>query len=334
MDKIQFFSVIILSFFLIQCKGFKSNQDNLVTPSEVTSPTTNPITPEKIALGKMLFFDPRLSGSNWISCATCHNPSLGWSDGLPKGLGHGMQKLGRNSPTIINAGFGALQFWDGRAPSLEEQAKGPIQSPGEMNQNPEELVKELKKIPAYVDLFDKTFPKEGLTFDTIANAIASFERTVVSKNSPFDKWRSGDATAVNDSAKRGFDLFNSKAKCILCHQGFNFSDNGFHNIGLKEEEGVVDVGRFEHLPIKILKGAFKTPTLRDITLSGPYMHNGMYNSLEEVVEHYDRGGDNKENLSPNISPLGLSEEEKKDLVAFMKTLTGDPITILVPRLPQ
>ncbi|TGN08568.1 cytochrome-c peroxidase [Leptospira ilyithenensis] len=334
MDKIQFLSVIILSFFLIECKGFKPTQDNLITPSEVVDPATNPTTPDKIALGKMLFFDPRLSGSNWISCATCHNPSLGWSDGLSKGLGHGMLKLGRNSPTIINASFGALQFWDGRAPSLEEQAKGPIQSPGEMNQNPEELVQELKKIPAYVDLFHKTFPKEGLTFDNIANAIASFERTIVSKNSPFDKWRSGDATAVSDSAKRGFDLFNSKAKCILCHQGFNFSDNGFHNIGLKEEEGVIDVGRFEHLPIKVLKGAFKTPTLRDITLSGPYMHNGMYNNLEEIVEHYDRGGDNKENLSPNISPLGLSEEEKKDLVAFMKTLTGDPITVLVPRLPQ
>jgi len=155
----------------------------------------------------------------------------------------------------------------------------------------------------------------------------------VSTESPFDRWRQGQSKAISDSAKRGFEVFNGKGNCAKCHQGFNFSDNGFHNIGVKSLTDVEDEGRFAHRKIKILKGAFKTPTLRDVALTGPYMHNGLYQTLEEVVEHYDRGGDIKTNLSPNMQPLGLTAEEKRDLVAFMLSLTGAPMVVTLPQLP-
>jgi cytochrome c peroxidase len=167
----------------------------------------------------------------------------------------------------------------------------------------------------------------------VAKAIASFERTVVSGESPFDRWREGDARAISAQAERGFVLFTGKAQCSLCHQGFNFTDNGFHNIGVRSLTGQDDDGRFAQRHVKVLKGAFKTPTLRDIDQTAPYMHNGMYATLEEVVDHYDRGGDAKTNLSPNIHPLGLSAQEKQDLVAFLHTLTSPPLQVVVPHLP-
>lgn len=298
-------------------------------------PKDNAPTSERIELGKMLYFDPRLSGSNWISCASCHNPSLGWSDGLKTAIGHGFGVLSRNSPTIVNSAYSPLQFWDGRAESLEEQALGPIQSPGEMNQNLDELVTELKAVRGYAELFEKAYPGQGISKDTIAKAIANFERTVISKDSPFDEWMAGTQNAVSESAKKGYEIFNGKAKCVFCHSGFNFTDNGFHNIGVKGLDGKEDEGRFAKVPVKLMKGAFKTPTLRDVALTGPYMHNGIYKTLEEVIEHYDRGGDVKENLSPTLpKELKLSSEEKKNLADFLRSLTGKPVKIELPVLPQ
>jgi cytochrome c peroxidase len=225
-------------------------------------------------------------------------------------------------------------MWDGRKPSLEEQALGPISADAEMHQDLAQLPKKLDAIPGYRAMFDAAYPGEGITEKTIGKAIASFERTVVSTESPFDRWRKGDQNAVSESAKRGFALFTGKANCTACHQGFNFCDDGFHNIGVKTISGEEDVGRFAHRKVKVLRGAFKTPTLRDVALTAPYMHNGIYKTLEEVVEHYDRGGDVKDNLSQDIKPLSLNDQEKNDLVEFMRSLTGVPMTVAVPRLPQ
>jgi cytochrome c peroxidase len=299
-------------------------------PATVPAPADNQWTQVRSDLGHMLFFDPRLSGSNWISCATCHNPALGWSDGLPTAIGDGQHVLARATPTIINTAYNPLQMWDGRFRSLEHQAVGPMSAPGEMNQDLDELVKELSAIKGYVKLFDQAYPGEGISKENIAKAIASFERTIVSTESPFDQWVKGDENAITADAKKGFEIFEGKGRCALCHSGFNFSDNGFHNIGLKSD----DQGRYAVRKVKILKGAFKTPTLRDIEYTAPYMHNGQYKTLEEVVEHYNRGGDVKESLSPNIQTLHLSAKEKSQLVEFMKTLTGKPKHVSIPRLPN
>lgn len=313
--------------------GEAEETDPYLRPDIAPAPADNQLTPGRANLGKILFFDPRLSGSNWISCATCHNPSLGWSDGLPTAMGVGMKMLHRATPTILNTVYNRIQMWDGRAPSLEEQATGPIVSPDEMNQNLDDLIKKLLAIPGYKELFEDSYPGEGISKKTISKAIASFERTVVSTEAPFDKWRKGDQEAVSESVKRGFNVFENKAKCVACHQGFNFVDNGFHNIGLKNT-GPVDEGRFAHKKVKILKGSFKTPTLRDIALTAPYMHNGAYQTLAEVVDHYNRGGDNHENLDPNLKPLNLTDQEKTDLVAFMRSLTGKHQPMTIPQLPN
>ncbi len=300
-------------------------------PMEIPQPKNNRMTPERIELGKVLFFDPRLSGSNFISCATCHNPALGWSDGQPTAVGHGMEVLGRSTPTILNTAYQRFQFWDGRARTLEKQALGPIEAEGEMFQALDDLIDELKAIPGYEDMFEHAYPGEGVSKKTIAKAISSFERSVVATESPFDRWLKGVKGAMNDSAIRGFQVFKGKANCVACHDGFNFSDNGFHNIGLPDNK---DQGRFSIKPIKVLKGAFKTPTLRDVALTAPYMHNGQFNTLMEVVEHYNRGGDkNMGNLDPNMKKLGLSKKEKKDLVEFLHALIGDPQEVTVPTLP-
>jgi cytochrome c peroxidase len=309
-----------------------SSADVWLRPA-VPAPTDNQPNSARIELGRALFFDPRLSAKGVMSCATCHNPALGWTDGRPTAVGHDMKILGRATPTIVNAAFNPLQMWDGRKVSLEAQALGPFESQDEQNLALADLESRVRAIPGYVAMFERAYPGEAVTRETIAKAIASFERTVVSEGAAFDRWRAGDQNAMSASAKRGFDLFNGKANCALCHQGFNFTDNGFHNIGLKAT-GEADLGRFAHRPIKSLKGAFKTPTLRDIALTAPYMHNGAYSRLDEVVDHYARGGDVKDNLSPNMKPLDLSADEKRDLVEFMRALTSAPQVVTVPNLPQ
>jgi len=300
----------------------------------VAHPADNSWSEEKEGLGKMLYFDPRLSGSNWISCATCHNPGLGWGDGLPRALGNGQKELGRHSPTIINSGFFEFQFWDGRAKTLEEQAVGPIQAAGEMNQNMDALIKELNAIPGYVVLFKKVFGKSGITQDNIGKAIATFERSVVSKNSPYDKYWQGDKSAMSPSAVKGMDIFFGKAKCGICHNGPAFTDSNFHNIGVKQHGPLKkDLGRYNLTKEDFDKGAFKTPGLRHINRSAPYMHDGSEATLEDVVEFYDRGGDVAENRSPFITSLDLTKQEKSDLVEFLKALEGEPIEISLPQLP-
>ena len=301
---------------------------------DMAHPADNASSPGKVELGRILYFDPRLSGDNSISCATCHDPQKGWGDGKPRAIGFGGKELGRHSPTVINSGFFTTQFWDGRAPSLEEQAKGPIQAAGEMNQNAEELVKELSAISEYMDLFGKVFGESGITLDNIAKAIAAFERTVVSKNSAYDKYVAGDKEAMSASAINGMDMFFGKAKCAVCHNGPALTDSGFHNIGVKPHDLMEeDLGRFNVSKDEADKGAFKTPGLRSISQSAPYMHNGSEATLKDVVEFYNRGGDVEQNRSSIITPLELTSREVLDLVEFLRALEGEPIPGDMPALP-
>jgi cytochrome c peroxidase len=325
----------VVVFFPVEVFAEDSAEDSVYEPvPAMKHPSDNTWSKDKEELGKMLYFDPRLSGSNWISCATCHNPGLGWSDGLPRTIGDGQKELGRHSPTIINSGYFDIQMWDGRKKSLEDQARGPIAASVEMNQDYDELIRELKALPGYVSRFDKVFGKNALTIDNIAKAIATFERSVISKNAPYDKYWAGDKSAMSASAVNGMNVFFGKAKCAICHNGPVFTDSGFHNIGVKPAGLLkVDLGRYNESKDDFDKGAFKTPGLRDITKSAPYMHNGSEATLQDVIEFYDRGGDAKENVSPFITPLELTGQEKKDLVEFLKALDGDPILVTLPILP-
>jgi cytochrome c peroxidase len=292
------------------------------------------VSADRVELGRALFFDPRLSAKGVMSCASCHNPALGWADGRPTAVGHDMKILGRATPTIVNAAFNTLQMWDGRKASLEDQAMGPFESVDEQNMPLAELERRVSSISGYSPLFARAYPGEGISRTTIAKAIASFERTILANGSAFDKWLAGDRQAPSSEAQIGFELFRGKAKCSLCHQGFNFTDNGFHNIGLSEPASKADLGRFEHRRVAVLRGAFKTPTLRDVAVTSPYMHNGIYGTLLEVVEHYDRGGDQLDNLDANMQPLHLTDGEKRALVAFLHALTSAPAAVVVPSLPQ
>jgi cytochrome c peroxidase len=300
-------------------------------PKFIPFPKENPYTAEKAALGKKLYFDTRLSAANLLSCAACHNPGYGWGDGQPTGVGHMMKRLGRRSPTIINAAYANVLMWDGRAGTLEEQALGPIQAEVEMALPIDQLLKRLNGIPEYKRLFEAAFPGQGITGPTVAMAIATYERTVISGRAPFDSWVEGNESAISESAKRGFMLFNTKAQCSSCHAGWNFTDDSFHDIGLKSS----DIGRGKFLEgIPKAKHAFKTPGLREITRRAPFMHDGSIMTLEEVVEHYDRGGEQRDSRSDLIGPLNLNAQEKADLVAFMQTLTSDVDPTTVPVLPR
>jgi cytochrome c peroxidase len=300
-------------------------------PKVIPFPKGNPYTPEKAQLGKALYFDTRLSAANVLSCASCHSPAYGWGDGQPRGVGHGMRVLGRRSPTIINAAFGLVFMWDGRAATLEQQALGPIQADVEMNLPLEDLLARLKAIPEYGPLFKAAFAEQEITAPQIASAIATYERTVVSARAPFDAWIEGDEKAISDAAKRGFVTFNTKGNCANCHSGWNFTDDSFHDIGLPSE----DVGRGKFLPSVVkMQYAFKTPGLREIVRRGPYMHDGSVSTLDAVVEHYDKGGIDRPSRSELMKPLRLSTQEKSDLVAFLNTLTSTLVPTTVPVLPR
>jgi cytochrome c peroxidase len=300
-------------------------------PQAIPFPKDDPYTPEKANLGKKLYFDTRVSGHNLLSCAACHNPGYGWGDGQPKGVGDLMHVLGRRSPTIINAAYRQIFMWDGRMPTLEDQALGPIQAEPEMNMSLDELMARLKAIPEYPPLFAAAFPGEGISPKTVAKAIATYERTVVSGRAPFDDWIDGDEKAISEDAKRGFVLFNTKAACNKCHSGWNFTDDSFHDIGLSD----ADIGRGKFLPSVIkMQQAFKTPGLREIGRRGPYMHDGSVPTLMAVVEHYNKGGVERASRSDLIKPLSLTAQEQADLVAFMGTLDSNVYPTAVPVLPR
>ena len=301
-------------------------------PTEIPFPEENPFSEAKAHLGQTLYFDPRLSRSNMQSCASCHNPSFAWGDGLAVGVGDRMAELGRRSPTILNAAWSEALMWDGRFETLEEQALGPIEAGVEMNMPLDQLIKKLTGIQEYADLFAAAFDGDPeITSDRIAMAIATYERTVVSGEAAFDRWIKGDEGAISASAQRGFRTFNGKGRCASCHSGWRFTDDSFHDIGLPD----TDLGRGNELPgIVKMQHAFKTPGLRNIDRRGPYMHDGSISSLELVIEHYDEGGIQRSSLSEDMKPLRLTTQEKRDLVAFMKTLTSDDNPVNFVQLPR
>ena len=300
-------------------------------PAFIPFPKDNPFTPEKAGLGKTLYFDTRLSENSAQSCASCHSPGFGWGDGLSLGTGHGMEKLTRRSPSIVNVAWGETFMWDGRAATLEEQALGPIQSAGEMNMPVGQLIARLNSISGYQPLFAASFPGQGISADTVVDALATFERTIVSDRAPFDAWIEGNEKAISEEAKRGFVTFNTKGMCSSCHEGWNFTNGSFHDIGLAS----ADIGRGEFMPhVAKMQHAFKTPGLREIARRGPYMHDGSVATLEGVIEHYDSGGIERSSRSDLIKPLGLTAEEKTELVAFLNTLTSRPSPTSIPMFPR
>jgi cytochrome c peroxidase len=336
-------SAIILLFFMsfLFSADAKEDMSKWLRPQTVPQPENNKLTPERIQLGKLLYFDTRLSKDNTLSCATCHSPNRGWSDAVAtsKAVGFHGRVGPRNSPTILNAAYQKRQFWDGRARSLEEQALGPIQTDVEMNMPLQDLVAKLSKIKGYQKLFAKAYPGEGITKETIAKALASFERTVLSTESPFDKYAKGDHNAISATAKKGFELFKGKAHCTECHDGFNFSDGSFRNIGLHDGElHGKELGRYNIKKRAAWYGVFKTPTLRDVTKSYPYFHDGSVKTLKEATTICAQGGryeHNVKNRADVMKNRHLSEQEIDALVAFMKTLTGPDLNISIPtQFPQ
>lgn len=303
-------------------------------PTSIPTPSTNLNYTAKIDLGKQLYFDGRLSKNGAISCAFCHNPGTGFADPRQTSIGIGGGVGGRQSPTVYNTAFNHLQFWDGRARSLEEQAIGPIHNPIEMGETHENVVRKLGKVKGYQQQFRAVFGSD-VNIQDIANAIAAYERTVISTDSAFDKYVLGDQKAMDEAAVRGMTLFKGKARCILCHNGSNFTDNQFHNLGVPQVgPAKEDPGRYNVTRAEKDKGAFKTPTLRSIIETAPYMHDGAFKTLEEVVDFLNEGGGANQNLSALVKPLNLTPEEKTDLIAFLKALTGEPVKFQMPKLPK
>lgn len=298
----------------------------------VPVPADNPQTPAKIELGKELYFDKRLSADNTVSCATCHDPATGWANHHATDTGIKGQVGKRNSGSIIDAAYLTYQFWDGRAKSLEEQAVGPIANPIEMGETLDNVVKKLNAVEGYRKQFQEVFGT-GVTSDGIAKAIASFERTIVTGPSPYDKYEQGDKKAMSPAAVQGLALFNGKAVCFECHSGPAFSDQSFHNLGVGMEAKEPDLGREKITNDPADRGKFKTPGLRNCAETAPYMHDGSEKTLMDVINLYDRGGVKNPNLDPKVKPLRLTAAEKEDLVAFLEALTGPVPKIEPPKLP-
>ncbi len=287
-------------------------------------PADNPQTPTKIELGRMLFFDKRLSKTNTIACANCHMPALAFTDGQSVSMGINRLQGGRSAPTAINRVYSKLQFWDGRAQTLEEQSTGPFVNAVEHGFfDYDEMTTKMKKVSGYRELFKEVFA-EDITEKNIGKAIASFQRTLISGNSPADRFDfGGDEQALTASAQRGLELGGGKARCTRCHSGFNFSDEKFHNLGIGWDTNQVDLGRYMVTKDPEDIGAFRTPTLREISRTAPYMHDGRFGTLEEVVNFYNQGGMRNPHLDNTIIPLELTESERQDVVAFLRSLNGE-----------
>ena len=293
---------------------------------ELMIPDHNPLTAERIELGRKLFFDTNLSSDRTMSCATCHQPSLGWSNGTQFAVGVTGEFGNRNVPTIVNASYSTRQFWDGRVASLEAQSLGPLTNPIEMAMPTREAVLErIRENADYVRDFQQAF-KTGLNIGNLARAIASFERTILLGDTPYDRYVAGDTTAMSESAIRGLTVFRKKGRCTECHKEPLFTDRQFYNLGIGMDAEDPDVGRFAVTKIPSNIGRFKTPGLRNVTKTAPYMHDGSVKTLEEVIDIYDKGGIPNEHLSSqNIRKLELTDTEKADLLAFMvEGLTGAP----------
>jgi cytochrome c peroxidase len=300
----------------------------LGTDIDLTSLKERP-TPERVRLGRWLFYDTRLSGDASVSCGTCHRPEYAFSEPTPVSSGIRGQKGKRKAPTFINQAVTLYPnfFWDGRASSLEVQALGPVENPIEMGNTHTSMIATLARVTGYKPYFEQAFGTPQITKERVAHAIADYERTRMSGNSPWDRWRkTRDASAVSDQVKQGHELFFGKASCNQCHLGSNFTDSMFHNLGVgwnPKTKTFADEGRFVITKQPSDRGAFKTPTLREVTKHAPYMHDGSIATLRDVVELYNRGGEKNPHLDPKIEPLRLSAVEVDALVAFMESLDGE-----------
>lgn len=330
---------------------------------DVPVPTDNPISQAKVDLGRLLFFDNRLSGDAGTSCASCHDPRLGWGDGQAISRGYAGTQHWRNSQTTVNSAFFTKLFWAGEVPSLEAQAKSAITGNLAGNGDTVMIEERLALIPEYVERFQEAFGASQPTFDLVLKAIASFERAeMISRDSPFDEYLAGDEDALSDDAKKGLALFNGKARCIACHNGPLMSDEDYHFLDLPqnklfEKDPLRQVAlRYQHyirgVPEEVYRtadsdlglyyttkkdsdrGRFRTPSLRYLEYTAPYMHNGVFGTIEDVIDFYDRGGGDDPNQSPLIQPLNLTEDEKFELAEFLYSLSGSEIRIQTPKLPE
>lgn len=328
---------------LVYAQGF----EDLGELGKPEFPEDNPYTEEKAALGKVLFFDPRLSKSGQISCANCHDPELNWGDARRVSYGEGRLQGNRNSPSLMNIAYAKVFFWDGRAATLEDQASFPIKDAKEMNFHIDLATKRLNKIKGYKPYFKKAFGKEKVTQTDILKAIATFERTLISPKSKFDKFIAGDSTQLTDKQVEGLHLFRTKARCINCHNTANFSDNKFHNIGLtyygREYE---DLGRYNVTGKAENVGEFKTQSLRGAAQNAPYMHNGLFPNLRGILNIYNAGMPHpkrkanqvNDTLFPKtsklIKKLNLNESELQALEAFINSLSTGAYKMRPPEMPQ
>lgn len=327
----------------------------------VTAPLDNPITPAKVELGRLLFFDNRLSGDLTSGCAACHAPELGWGDGNPLSLGYPGTQHWRNSQTIVNSAFLQKLFWAGEVTSLETQAVSAATGNLAGNVDPAMAEERLAQVPEYVQRFRRVFGVRRPSFELAMKAIATFERTLTSSDSPFDRYMRGERAALSERALRGKKLFEGKAACIQCHNGALFSDEGYHALGVPEhplftQDPLRQIAlRFQHysrgVPDSVYRqanrdlglyyptgreadmGKFRTAPLRYLRYTAPYMHNGVFATLAEVVDFYDRGGGLDPSTSPLLKPLGLSDAEKQDLLAFLDSLSGTEVLMAAPELP-
>ncbi len=331
----------------------------------VPVPSDNPMSEAKVELGKLLFWDTRLSGDVSTSCATCHDPKLGWGDGGALSRGYPGTEHWRNSQTVLNSAYFSKLFWAGEVTSLESQASAAATGNVAGNGDPIMMEERLRQIPEYVRRFKESFGIERPTIGVAWMAIAAFERTLVSKAEqvPFDRYAKGDQSALSPGAKRGLALFQGRAGCIQCHNGPLLSDESYHNLAVPKNPAFENIPlrqitlRYQHVirgvPEKVYrsadrdlglyyttkqevdKGKFRSPSLRELRYTAPYMHNGVFGTLEEVVEFYNRGGGDDPNKSPLLKPLGLSDQEKKDLLAFLLALSSDhPLIVEPPDLPE
>jgi cytochrome c peroxidase len=283
-------------------------------------PKDNPLTEARVRLGRRLFFDPTLSADRTVACATCHDPGHGFASPAGVGVGVGGRRTARKAPSLFNRAYGKAFFWDGRELSLEAQALRPIANADEMGDSVERALKRLQADLAYVHAFRAAFP-DGLTATNLARALASFERVLLTGNSRVDRFRAGDLGALDERERHGLWLFESRGQCWRCHTGRNFSDEAYHNTGVRWGKQPPDLGRYAVTHKDSDRGRFKTPTLRGLARTAPYMHDGSLKTLEEVVDFYNRGGGKNPNLDPAMAPLGLSKDEVKDLVAFLRALS-------------
>ena len=299
-------------------------------------PDDNPLTPEKIALGRRLFSDRVLSRDGTRSCASCHDPDRAFTDGRPVAIGVRGRRGTRNAPTLINRGYGRAQFWDGRARSLEQQAVEPIANPKELDLGLDEAIDRLARLRAYRDQFEAAFGRP-VNSDDLARALSSYVRSILAGDSPFDRYVNGDTGALSDEARRGLRLFRGRANCTACHVGPLLTDERFHNTGVawrapdqrpgsgqagSGQASFQDLGRFLVTGTDADRGAFKTPTLREIARTAPYMHDGSLARLDDVIEYYERGGNPNAFRDPELRPLALSGDDRRALVAFLESLSG------------